>query len=182
MYLTSDLMYKKSNIFLVGFMGVGKSTLARKIAAKINYDFIDTDTYIENKFRVSVNDIIDSSGIKAFRKIEHDILVEITHLNKCVVATGGGMPCYKDNMVLIKENGFSIYIYYSPEIIFSRLKNAKIERPLVKGLDDEQLKTFIKNTLSERELFYNMADCIIKERNLKTGTILKPIVEFLAHG
>ena len=172
-------MDNKSNIYLVGFMGVGKSTLARKIASKIHYRFIDTDIYIENKFRTSANNIILSLGIDAFRKIEHDILVEISRLNKCIVATGGGMPCFYNNMSLIKNSGLSIYVYYATDIIFYRLKNAKTERPLIKGMDDEQLKTFIITTLSEREVFYNMADCILKERNLKTSTVLKPILEFL---
>ena len=82
-------------------------------------------------------------------------------------------------MSLIKNSGLSIYVYYATDIIFYRLKNAKTERPLIKGMDDEQLKTFIITTLSEREVFYNMADCILKERNLKTSTVLKPILEFL---
>ncbi len=173
-------MYRKdTNIFLIGFMGVGKSTLARKIAHKINYRFIDTDIYIENKFRTSVENIIGSLGIDAFRRMERDILLEITRLKKCIVATGGGLPCFYNNMEVIKKNGFSIYIYYSTDIIFYRLKNAKTQRPLIKGMDDLQLKTFIVNTLEEREVFYNRADCIIKERNMKTEKVLQPILEYL---
>lgn len=161
-------------------MGIGKSTLARKVAKKINYDFIDTDKYIENKFRTTISDIIDSSGIEAFRKIEHDVLLEIIQLRNSVIATGGGMPCFNNNMTLIKNNGYSFYIYYPTDIIYYRLKNAKTERPLIKGLNDEQLKDFIKNTLSEREQFYNLADCIIKERNLKSDTLVKKILEFIS--
>ena len=160
-------------------MGIGKSTLARKVARNINYDFIDTDKYIESKFRTSISDIIDSSGIEAFRKIEHDVLMEIINTRNCVVATGGGMPCFNDNMSLIKKNGFSFYIYYPTDIIYYRLKNAKTERPLIKGMDDEQLKVFIKNSLSEREQYYNLADCIIKERNLKTDFLIKNIMDFI---
>jgi len=173
-------MSGSNNIYLLGFMGIGKSTLARKVAKKINYDFIDTDKYIENKFRTTISDIIDSSGIEAFRKIEHDVLLEIIQLRNSVIATGGGMPCFNNNMTLIKNNGYSFYIYYPTDIIYYRLKNAKTERPLIKGLNDEQLKDFIKNTLSEREQFYNLADCIIKERNLKSDTLVKKILEFIS--
>lgn len=171
-------MLIKENIYLIGFMGTGKSTLARKIARKINYSFIDTDKYIENKFRTSIEDIILSSGIDAFRKIEHDALLEVIKMKNCVIATGGGMPCYYDNMLLIKKNGFSVYIYYPIDIIFYRLKNAKTERPLIKGMNEEQLYAFIKNTLSEREVFYNMADCVIKEKNLNTEKIINRILDY----
>ena len=163
-------------------MGVGKSTLARKIAKKINYQFIDTDVYIEKKFKTTVNNIISSLGIDAFRKIERDVLTEITQMSNCIVATGGGLPCFHNNMDVINANGFSIYLFYATDIIFYRLKNARTERPLIKEMNDAELREFITATLSEREVFYNRADCIIKERNLKTEHVLKPIFEFIAQG
>ena len=153
-------------------MGVGKSTMARKLARKINYEFIDTDKYIEHKYRTSVENIIDSSGIDVFRELEHIALKEIIKNNNSVVATGGGMPCFFNNMDLINQNGYSIYICFPCDIIFYRLKNAKTIRPLIKDKNDEQLMDFIQETLKEREVFYNKADFIFSDRSVRTEKLL----------
>jgi shikimate kinase len=171
---------KRKHIFLVGFMGVGKSTMARKMAHKLNYSFVDTDKFIEHKYQTSVADIIASSGIDVFRKIEHEVLRDIVLKDQCVTATGGGMPCYYNNMETIKKSGLSIYISFPPELIFHRLRHAKVVRPLVKDLNDEALMAFIRKTLEEREQFYRQADVIIEDRSIRTEKLLRIAYDYLA--
>ncbi len=170
---------KKSIIFLIGFMAAGKSTLAKKIARSLSFQFIDTDKYIESITGLSISEFIRSSGIDAFRMEEHKALNEIIKMDNSVVATGGGLPCFYNNMDIIKGNGFSIYIKYAPGIIFHRIKNAHTERPLVKGMNDDEMIKFIENTLIEREPFYNKANCVLNKKNVKTEDLLMPILEYL---
>ncbi len=170
---------KKQNIFFVGFMGAGKSTLAACIARKLGFRFIDTDKYIENKYQQTVSQYIDVHGIEAFRLAEHEVLLDIVKLNYCVVATGGGLPCYHNNMDIINAHGFSVYIRFDPAFLFQRLKNSKNIRPLVKGMNDTELLDFITHTLSEREKNYLRAHHIIDSVNIKTHMVLKPVYEYL---
>jgi len=173
------MLKKKKNIFLVGFMATGKSTLARKLAHSLSFRLIDTDTYIESKYKSTISDIISLYGTDNFRLKEHDALHEIINCENSVIATGGGLPCYYNNMDMINENGFSVYIRLPSDIIFNRLRNAVTQRPLVKGMDDRTLLNFIEQTLLEREPFYNLAHCVISSRNIKINTLLTPILEYL---
>lgn len=170
---------KKQHIFFVGFMGAGKSTLASRVAGKLGFRFIDTDKYIEQKYQTTIPRFIETSGIDAFRKAEHVALLDIVKLNYCVVATGGGLPCYHGNMDIINENGFSVYLKFSPEFLFQRLKNSKNIRPLVKDKTESQLLEFIKITLKEREHVYLKAHHVVQEVSIKTDMVLKPVYAFL---
>jgi len=170
---------KKKSIYLIGFMGVGKSSLARKLASKLGIKYIDTDIYIEQKYHAPVSDIIYSSGIDAFRKIEQQALKEIINFDNCIIATGGGLPCCFNNMELINKNAHSIYLKYPVDVIFYRLKRAKTIRPLVKGLNDEELMYFIIKTLAEREPYYSMADYTHVRRSVRTSELLEIIYEML---
>lgn len=177
--ISDSMSDKKQNIFFVGFMGAGKSTLASRVAKKLGFRFIDTDKYIEQKHKVTVTAYIETNGIEAFRKAEHETLLEIVQQNYCVVATGGGLPCYHGNIDIINANGFSIYLKFSPEFLFQRLKNSKNIRPLVKGKTEIQLLGFIKTTLKERESDYLKAHHVMQEVNIKTEMVLKPVYAFL---
>ena len=99
-----------TRIILVGFPGSGKSTIAKKIANRLHYQFVDMDHLFESKYKLSIPDFFKKYGEEVFRKSEHVLLKEVIQQEKVVISTGGGTPCFHGNMELIMENGFSIYI------------------------------------------------------------------------
>lgn len=147
-------------VYLIGFMGSGKSTLGKKIAAKLGYQFIDLDTYIEQKYMFSIAELFNKYGEAYFREIETKSLREI-HSYACVLSTGGGTPCFADNMTWMKEQGKTIYLELSNEALFSRLVNARYKRPATKDLDEEGLRQFIAVKMEERRAIYEQATCTI---------------------
>jgi shikimate kinase len=155
------------NIFLIGFMGSGKSTTGKKLARKLGYAFMDTDSEIVRRFGMSVNEIFDRLGEDRFRDAEVRLLNELIRRNNIVVSTGGGLPCHGENMQLINRNGISVYLKVSPADLYQRLSTRKHKRPLIRDLDEKELKHFIESKLAEREPFYSMANHTV--RGLQTG-------------
>ena len=147
-------------IFLIGFMGCGKSTFGKKLALNIEYDFIDLDIYIEDKECKSINEIF-KNGEDYFRKIERVYLQSAIKTKNTVIAVGGGTPCYFDNMQLMKENGLTIYIDMHPTELISRLRLSKKNRPLIASLQDYELSNFVFKNLNERKEYYNKAHKIV---------------------
>ena len=156
-----------STVFLIGFMGAGKTTFGKKLAAKLGLQFVDLDEEIvkleERRPETGVNspasvkDLIELRGIDYFRKAEADTLRQLD-LDKKLISTGGGAPCYYNNMQWMKEHGTVVFLNVDEGVIYSRLKATNLdERPLLKGLDDEGLKTFIHEKLQERLPVYQQA-------------------------
>lgn len=165
-------------VFLIGFMGAGKTTVGKKLANKLNYNFIDLDNHIEQKHRHTISSIFDLVGEEGFRKIEHETLKEVaTSENDCIISLGGGTPCFSNNLELIKKNGIAVYLKYSPEILHSRIKNSGAKRPLVRQNKDNLLE-FITKKLSDREKFYSQADIIYSSKNLKIEELIAQIKNF----
>lgn len=147
-------------IFLIGFMGSGKTTIGKKLATKLKCEFIDLDAVIEQAEGRYIRDIIADSGESYFRKVESQSLQQLDLIDK-VIATGGGTPYYFDNMDWMKINGIAVYIELDEGVLFSRLKTTNLEnRPLLKGLDDEGLKKFIHDKLEERGPYYYQAQVV----------------------
>lgn len=165
-----------NNIFLLGFMGSGKSTLGKKLANKLNQPFFDLDVVIETKENKTITQLFEEKGEEYFRALEHQTLKELISENsQFVLSLGGGTPCFKNNMQLINANGKSVYLKYNVGILHSRLVNAKTKRPLLQGKSDEELKQFINEKLTEREIFYKQAQFIIEGGNLKVEDLIKLI-------
>lgn len=141
-------------------MGVGKSTLGKKLARRLDVDFIDADQYIEEQLGMSILDYFTQFGEEKFRVLERDFIRQLD-ISARVVATGGGLPCFYDNMDTMNEMGVTVYLHRPPKELFQRLKNAKTERPLIAGLSDEELLDFISTQLEEREQFYNQAQFVL---------------------
>lgn len=158
-------------IFLIGYMGCGKSTLGRAIAAISDYRFIDLDTYIENRYRRTVNDIFRSSGEEKFREIERRILEEVSDFQDIVVACGGGTPCYFDNMRVMNEKGTTVFLTAPTQRIFSRLSlpNLKAKRPTIAGKTDEELLRFIEENLEKRINYYRQAAITFDSSKIETA-------------
>lgn len=154
-------------IFLIGFMGSGKTTLGKQLARKLGYRFIDQDDYIEETSGLTIAEYFSRNGEQAFRKYEHEALKNLLEFDNVVISTGGGAPCFFNNIDMMNENGLAIYLRMKPEVLKSRLKHAQAERPLIKGKTEEELLEFIKSKLTEREPFYLKAKHVIESMDLK---------------
>jgi len=147
-------------IFLVGFMGSGKTTMGRKLASYLGYQFIDLDKFLEEEAGMSINDFFQLHGETAFREFEKKTLQNGEFDDNTVIATGGGAPCYFDNMEWMNKNGTTVYLMVPPKGLAGRLKHAT-DRPLIKGLNEEELLKFITGKLEEREPFYKQARYVV---------------------
>lgn len=147
----------KARIYLMGFMGSGKSTAGRKLATAMKWDFIDLDRKIEEMAGKKIPEIFSSEGEEKFREIEATALRTLPEINNLIISTGGGTPCHGANMEYMLSTGITVYLRLSPSQLSSRLLNSSAERPLLKNIPDENLKEFIERKLKEREPWYNMA-------------------------
>ena len=148
--------------FLVGFMGCGKTTWSRKLAAKLGYEFIDLDHVLEAKAGMSIAEYFSSFGEDAFRKLESDVLKQTEYPENVVVSTGGGLPCFFDHMQWMNANGKTLYIKLSPKTLADRLENSKTVRPVLQGKQGTELVEFITGKLAEREGYYLQASNIVE--------------------
>jgi len=148
-------------VYIVGFMGSGKSTAGRKLALSLGWQFIDLDKKIEESAGKHIPDIFEQDGESRFREIESEVLKETGSLTETVISTGGGTPCHGDNMDYMLSAGLTIYLKMTPEQLTRRLLDSSGERPLIKNIPDDQLQTFIENMLSAREKWYGKANLIV---------------------
>lgn len=147
-------------IFITGFMGSGKTSIGLKLAGKCAARFIDMDDMIESRSGKTITEIFRSQGEVVFRQTEKEVLDEIVRSSEnLVVATGGGTPCFFGNMEVMNQNGATVYIKVSPDMLFDRLRNEVQSRPLLAMQKD--LKEYIAASLAERESFYQKAQVII---------------------
>ncbi len=162
-------------IFLIGFMGCGKTTLGKKLAKHLNFNFIDLDRFIENKTVKNINVIFDEKGEQYFRDLEKESLNEIYKMDNLVIATGGGTPCFSDNMQTMLEKGICIYLKMKAEDLAERLGKEKNNRPLICHLTKNELNDFISEKLMEREKFYKKAHYILPAKNISKSDVIKLI-------
>ena len=146
-----------NRVFLIGYMGVGKTTIGKVLSKKLGIQFIDLDNYIENRFRKTIQEIFDVNGEDKFRRIEREMLREVVAFENVVIATGGGTPCFYDNIDVMNKQGVTIYIKASVGQLVSRLLASKTVRPILKGKSTEELKDFVAIHLAEREAYYTKA-------------------------
>ena len=154
-------------VFLIGFMGCGKSTVGKEVAKALNCGFIDLDIYIQEKTGKTIPEIFEQIGETEFRLMEKDALREVAALKNTVIATGGGVPCFYDNISLMNKSGLTIYLKLSPAELFKRLTNERDLRPLIANKNDDELLQFIEIKLTEREVFYNQALVVIDAETAK---------------
>lgn len=168
-------------IVLVGYMAVGKSTIAELMSKKTGIKALDLDRLIEKESQLSIDEIFEQQGELYFRKLESAIFKEILKRDELlIISTGGGTPCYADNHLLLKqENVTSIYLKLSIDGIFERLKRGKAKRPLVASQSEEELKEFIAKHLFERSYFYNQAKHTITLDNKRPEEVVDEILTLL---
>jgi len=168
-------------IYLVGYMGCGKSTIGRKVAELLGISFVDLDKYIEERYFKSVPAIFAEEGEQAFREKERSSLLEVSQFENIVIGTGGGAPCFFDNMEVMNNNGITVYIAPDSDVLAARLIKSKTERPLITGKSPEELTTFINEALLKRAPFYEKAKIIFRgENNLDPLRVIEKIQELNA--
>tara|TARA_B100001778_G_scaffold303732_1_gene281220 strand:- start:2688 stop:3206 length:519 start_codon:yes stop_codon:yes gene_type:complete len=170
---------KFDKIFLLGFMGCGKSTFGKKLAEQIGWNYIDLDNYIEKKEGKSIPTIFKENGETYFRNLETKFLKELTSLHSCVISCGGGTPCYNHNMDIILKKGASVYMKVAPHILHERLKLEKTKRPLIAGMTDSQMFTFIQNKLNERANYYKLSEFTFENELESEETFINRINDFI---
>jgi len=158
-------------IFLIGFMGCGKTTLAKKLSAKLGYQLVDLDHEIEHKLGQSIASFFDEKGEDAFRKLESEMLKTLNYNQNTVVATGGGTPCFFDNMDWMNATGHTIYIEMPVTGLASRLQGGKASRPLLKDLNQQEIQKYIEQKLSDRQKYYQKAKSIVNGINLSADDL-----------
>lgn len=144
-------------IILIGYMGAGKTTLGKLLAKRLGLEFIDLDWYIENRFHKSVSQLFADRGEEGFRNVERNMLHEVAEFEDVLVSAGGGTPCFFDNMDYMNAQAVTVYLKAEPEILRAHLRMGKQQRPLIAGKNDEELDSFIRQSLLVREPYYSRA-------------------------
>lgn len=160
-------------IYLIGYMGCGKSTLGRKLAAALQLSFIDLDTFLEEKYFRTIPQIFAEEGEAGFRLKEQKVLHEVAAFDNIIVATGGGAPCFFDNMEVMNNSGFCIFLDIETQSLVNRLIHAKTERPIIKGKSPEELYDFIEEMMKKRRPFYEKAHYILKGSEIRPEQVIE---------
>ena len=168
-------IFRIMRVYLIGYMAAGKSRLGKDLAEQTGFDFIDLDDLFEERYRISIIDFFDKYNEEIFRKLEQEILLETKYNDHSIISTGGGTPCFFDNMQFIRDNGTSVYIRVSPSGLSSRLLSIRRKRPLLKDLPPLELEPFIVQQLEEREHFYLLADHIVDGPDVDPKEIIRLI-------
>jgi shikimate kinase len=164
------------NYFLIGMPGCGKTTLGKELSTTLKLTYVDLDEWIVEKEGKTILEIFEEFGQDYFREKETEALkIFINSSDNALISTGGGTPCFNNNMKLINDAGTSIFINASIEEIFKRLRHGKQNRPLVQGLSDEELYNKIESMLTERLPFYNQAKIKVTGDNLSIDDLLNAL-------
>jgi len=169
-------------IVILGYMGSGKTTIAKLLSEKIKIKVLDLDKIIEERLNLSVKAIFETRGEIYFRKMEHQIFSELmANDERMIVSLGGGTPCYAGNHLLLNGEGIaSIYLKASVETLYERLSSAKPDRPLLSTLEKEEMKEFIAKHLFDRSYYYNQAAFKVAVDDKSAETIVEEIEDLLA--
>jgi shikimate kinase len=163
-------------IFLTGFMGCGKTHWGRELSKKVSVPFFDLDEKIEEQEGKSISAIFEDEGEEYFRLLEKDVLYLLTESHESfVMATGGGTPCFYNNIDYLKRQGTVVWINCSVDCLFSRLVHEKDKRPLISKIPEDQLKSYIVKKFSNRKIFYQQANVILNEDDIRLEDLVDKI-------
>jgi len=166
-------------IFIIGYMGAGKSTVGKRLARKLGKRFVDLDEAFEAKFRYSIPRFFDHFGEVRFREFEKQCLHDIIEKeDDAVISTGGGTACFHDNIDLMNRNGITIYLKMHPKSIAHRLNRARRLRPVVRDINNDGMQKFVEEQLDEREPFYDQAQIIVKGESLDLDMLVAELDAF----
>lgn len=163
-------------IFLIGFMGSGKTHWGRLLSQKLSLPFFDLDEQVSVHAGKSIPEIFAKEGEEHFRLTEKEVLYIIAESHESfVMACGGGSPCFFNNIDYMNQSGTTVWINTPKEILFDRLVKEKANRPLIKNLSDEQLRGFISRKYSDRKIYYEQADIIMDEEPVQLDHLIEKI-------
>ena len=168
-----------TRIFLIGYMGAGKTTLGKAFARAMGLTFIDLDWYIEERFHKTIRELFTERGEDAFRDLERRMLHEAGEFEDVVISVGGGTPCFFDNVEYMNSVGETVFLDVDIRVLFRRLKIAKQQRPLLDGKSDEELMAFIQEALQKRLPFYTRAKHVFNGEKLEDRRQIQQSVERL---
>ena len=163
-----------NNIFLIGYMGSGKTTMGKYLAKELKMGFVDLDLLIEQGEGESITEIFSKIGEKEFRILEREYLKNIIKNKNTIISLGGGTPCYLDNMKLIKSSGYTVYLKVPAFILQQRLEKEVENRPMLFGMNPPEMLEFIQQHIGEREQYYLQSDMIYAGDNLSELVSLIP--------
>ena len=166
-------------IYLIGYMGSGKSSIGKKLATRLGYSFLDLDSVIEEEHQLSVSEIFEQKGEDSFRSLERLALHQTFEIEDVVVSTGGGTPIFFENMDMMKGKGLCIYLKATPEVLVSRLQRNQHLRPLIASLSQEELQLFVKKQLEERSVFYEKSEMHIEAKDLTPAILYTQVLRWL---
>jgi shikimate kinase len=172
-------MQQATKIFIIGFMGSGKSTRGRQLASSLGWAFIDLDKKIEEMAGMTIPDIFSEKGETCFRRIESEALAKTLSESKTVISTGGGTPCSGDNMDFMLANGLTVYLKMTPAMLLTRLAKSPEKRPLLKNVDKKTMFDFISAKLAEREGCYSRADITVDSFNTDNSELYSLIKNYI---
>ncbi len=167
-------------IFLIGYMGAGKTTVGKVLSERLGLSFVDLDHYIEGRYHKTIGQLFAEKGEDEFRKIERKMLHEVATFEDILVSTGGGAPCFFDNMLFMNTIGRTVYLKVSVDELAKRLELAKATRPVLKGRSGNELKSFITEMLEKRDPFYHQAGIVFNAEQMIDEHDVSHIVEALA--
>lgn len=144
-------------IYLVGFMGSGKSTLGQRVALSLQVPYLDTDNIAEAQSGMSIAELFDGPGEDYFRHLEADILRQTTIYPKSINATGGGLPCFSDNMTWMNQHGITLYLQWPEDLLTTHLLKIRASKPLLAALSETDARLKIKELFYERKPVYERA-------------------------
>ena len=162
-------------IYIVGYMGAGKTTVARHLASHLGWEVVDTDALFEEKYKISVCDFFNKYDEPLYRKLESEVLKETGSLENVVISTGGGTACYFDNMEWMNQHGLTVFLRISEKAVIDRLLHAKRKRPLAEGKTESELTEFVTRHYTERLPFYEQAKITVKAEDFDLESFLKQI-------
>ena len=168
-----------TRIFLIGYMGAGKTTLGKAFARAMGLTFVDLDWYIEERFHKTVGQIFAERGEEGFRELEKRMLHEAGDFEDVVISVGGGTPCFFDNIDYMNKAGETVFLDVDNKVLFRRLKVAKQQRPLLANKTDEELMAFIQEALQKRLPYYTKAKHVFNGEFLESRRQIQDSLERL---
>ena len=166
---------KMNRIYIVGYMGAGKTTAARRLAQRLGWEVADTDALFEEKYKSSVCDFFNKYDEPLYRKLESEVLKETENLENVVVSTGGGTACYFDNIDWMNQHGLTVFLRISEKAVVNRLLHAKRKRPLAEGKSETELTAFVNQHYSSRLPFYEQAKITVTAEDLDLDNLIQLI-------
>ncbi len=167
-------------VFLIGYMGAGKTTLGKALAQAMEMTFVDLDIVLEGKYHKTIREIFAEVGEEEFRRRERAALEEAAQFENTVISLGGGTPCFFNNMEVINRSGVSIYLKPSEEVLLRRLIKGKHKRPIIASKTDDELLDFIRTNLALREPYYLQAALVFESDHLENKADILGKAEGLA--